>query len=371
MSFPESAITVGLCVAQGQVAAVEIQSTRKVKAAQLLAGRKVAEAVALLPAIFSLCGTAQGLAGARAVEAALGLAETPAQKAARDFLVLMEGIAEHAQTILRDWPPLLGDPPDLVGLKALRPLVAAARRALYPDGDWTRPGGGRLVPDKKALVAVMADVSRQVSRLPEEGQSVARRLSQRIMTEGLAGFGRCPFHPMPDCGPADLAARLEADTDGAYLGLPDAAGLVLETTPLARQAGDSAIQGLMAAFGNGLLPRLAARLTELSVSLRDAARLMQDLQGDPGAGEALAGSGTGIGLAPAARGLLVHRVEVRDGVLGRYQILAPTEWNFHPKGPLAQGLEGAEATPDLDWRARLLVAALDPCVACTVEVRNA
>jgi Ni,Fe-hydrogenase I large subunit len=74
-----------------------------------------------------------------------------------------------------------------------------------------------------------------------------------------------------------------------------------------------------------------------------------------------------------ARGLLLHRARLRGGRVADYQIVAPTEWNFHPEGALTRGLEGLTAndTPTLVKRARLAVHALDPCVACEVEVGHA
>jgi Ni,Fe-hydrogenase I large subunit len=79
--------------------------------------------------------------------------------------------------------------------------------------------------------------------------------------------------------------------------------------------------------------------------------------------------GIGLGRVEAARGSLAHRVEIADGHIRRYQILAPTEWNFHPRGVLAQGL--IESGPwHLDERlARLLVTALDPCVPYQIKMR--
>ena len=56
-----------------------------------------------------------------------------------------------------------------------------------------------------------------------------------------------------------------------------------------------------------------------------------------------------------------------------YTIVAPTEWNFHPQGALAQGLVGRRVA-DAEHAvrdARVLVQALDPCVACGVEVADA
>ncbi|MBK1617110.1 hypothetical protein CKO42_01320 [Lamprobacter modestohalophilus] len=78
------------------------------------------------------------------------------------------------------------------------------------------------------------------------------------------------------------------------------------------------------------------------------------------------GTGTGVGSAEAARGLLVHRVTMINGRVEQYQILAPTEWNFHPQGVVAQGLtaiarSGAEGA-ELERLARLYITAVDPCV---------
>ena len=57
-----------------------------------------------------------------------------------------------------------------------------------------------------------------------------------------------------------------------------------------------------------------------------------------------------------------------------YQIVAPTEWNFHPDGALVRGLDrhgGDRRRRTLLRRARLAVHALDPCVACRVEIGHA
>ena len=74
-----------------------------------------------------------------------------------------------------------------------------------------------------------------------------------------------------------------------------------------------------------------------------------------------------------ARGLLLHRVTVRDGRVADYAIVAPTEWNFHPDGALARGLDGltGEDIDMIERRTRLAVQALDPCVGCRVEVEHA
>ena len=385
--FPEARIEVTLTTAAGTVAGVRLRSGRLTRAAALLAGRPAGEATRLLPAVFSLCGTAQAVAGLAAVEQAAGVAVAAPHRAARRLLLLAEMVGEHALGMARDWPALLGETPDLEAAKTLRIALARLRPALYPGGDWTRPGGGALRPDRSELDAAIAAAAAAVSRLlaadpdtvvadpqaittwARKGDAVPARLIGTILAEGLADFGHCAFHPMPSGGPGDLTERLAADFDGVFAAQPDSVGTVFETGPLARLSGRPLARALMAAHGNGLLTRFAIRLTELKEALRDLAPLVHDLFDAPGHATPSDATGTGLGLVEAARGLLAHRVELAEGRVARYQILAPTEWNFHPAGPLAVGLVGVPAA-DVRRRAALLVNALDPCVACAVAVED-
>jgi hypothetical protein len=52
-------------------------------------------------------------------------------------------------------------------------------------------------------------------------------------------------------------------------------------------------------------------------------------------------------------------------------MVSPTDWTFHPRGVLPGALRGAPATTTLERDAGWLVLALDPCVPCKVEVRDA
>ncbi|OAN50670.1 Ni,Fe-hydrogenase I large subunit [Paramagnetospirillum marisnigri] len=360
----DTGLSVTLSPRDGRIADVDIRSGRLVQASRLLVGKPPAQVGTILPSLYSLCGTAQGLAGAEAMEQALGLGLAPAQRTARRFLLLVETITEHAAAILRDWALLLGGPPDAAAVKPLRPLLATARRALYPQGDWARVGGGGLLPDVEALAGLM----RGLSQASERGRIAATPLLDRVEAKGLGGFGVAPFRPMPENGPADLAERLAKDEDGAYVACPDYRGESLETGPLARRRDHALIAGLMARHGAGLMPRFMARLLDMAAALREAEELVQDLTEAPSGTEPPLTDGVGLSRIEAARGLLVHRVEMEKGVVRRYQILAPTEWNFHPKGAFAKGLTGVAAGSDPVFLARLLAAALDPCVTCDITV---
>jgi coenzyme F420-reducing hydrogenase alpha subunit len=71
----------------------------------------------------------------------------------------------------------------------------------------------------------------------------------------------------------------------------------------------------------------------------------------------------------------MHRVELADGLVAGYRILAPTEWNFHPAGVVVAGLAGSNLArlPDdaeLKRRAALYITAVDPCVAYDLIVEK-
>jgi coenzyme F420-reducing hydrogenase alpha subunit len=126
-------------------------------------------------------------------------------------------------------------------------------------------------------------------------------------------------------------------------------------------------------FGNAVVTRIVARLTELALLIQELAATNarsgapQRIQRMP------LGDGEGLSAVETARGLLLHRAIVRDDRVVDYQIVAPTEWNFHPEGALVRGLEGSAVDDEhsLLRAAKLAVHALDPCVASRIEVGHA
>ena len=84
------------------------------------------------------------------------------------------------------------------------------------------------------------------------------------------------------------------------------------------------------------------------------------------------GVGVGIAQVEAARGLLIHRVAVAGERVRDYRILAPTEWNFHPRGAVALGLSVLPTADErtLSHLAGLFATAVDPCVEYDVTFRQ-
>jgi hypothetical protein len=112
--------------------------------------------------------------------------------------------------------------------------------------------------------------------------------------------------------------------------------------------------------------RLSARWLEL-VELAAADPLLPSQGNVPllATGALSLDDGQALAWCEMARGLLLHWVQLAaDDSVQDYRVLAPTEWNFHPDGALAQAL--AALSPGDTAAARTLAAAFDPCVVCTV-----
>ena len=206
----------------------------------------------------------------------------------------------------------------------------------------------------------------------DRSPTMPARLLRRMRDEA-PGLGLSDVALMPDATIENLSRSLlgEMAVDPEYTRFPRWSGLPAETGALARQVGAPLIAGLLEREGRTASARFVARLVELAVLMRDL-RLRSGGRIAPVRGHAL-GDNTGIGLAETSRGLLLHRIRVEAGLVTDYRIVAPTEWNFHPGGPLAQGLRGRAAADRarLEREARTVVQSLDPCVACRVEIADA
>ena len=154
---------------------------------------------------------------------------------------------------------------------------------------------------------------------------------------------------------------------------------VVEVGPLARQVinGHPLAKDLVSRSGANVLSRIVARLLEIAIVVPQMEQWVKQI--DPGApfchhGE-MPSEASGIGLVEAARGSLGHWLEVKQGKIANYQIIAPTSWNFSPRdlasqpGALEQAVVGApvlegEKTP---VSVQHIVRSFDPCMACTVH----
>ena len=368
MTDPAGDIAVTLTTHHGVVQAVDIASTRPQVADRLLTGQPADEAVAMVPRVFTLCGRAQQVAAELALEAARGEAPDASRDAQRVERVEHEIAQEYLWRALLDWPRA-------VGAAADESLLALARRALESDDR----GRLRSVVER----AVLGGDARSwfenqhvpqfeiwITRAPTAAARLLAAVQREGSRHGAPPFGAHAVQLLPPLATPPVLRKIAADLvdQEDFARLPTYDGEPAETGAVARMRNHPLVAGLLKAFGRSTLTRLVARLTELARIASDAPDPMPLFGRMP-----LAGSGRGLGWVETARGVLIHAIELNGSRIGRYRIVAPTEWNFHPRGALHAGLIGAHTASraDLVRRAEWLVQALDPCVAWTLEVRDA
>lgn len=389
----EGDLTVRLDWDGRRVRKATVRSTRPFAAARVLVGRAPDDAARVLPRLFSICAHAQGAAAAGAIEAATGRVAQPQMQVAREAAVRLEAIQEYLWRVLLDWPQAMGRDGEGEPVAAARRLIAptlARAAALAQDSAGRTPATAVVLPDDVAN-GLARLVARHVYGVPpaawlaqdratalDAWTAHAPTLPARLLGElcaKLPELCRSDVAPMPTPQRDALASTIVPamrSTPG-FERAPHWQGAPAETGALARTLGHPLVAAAHARYGNAVPARMVARLTELAMLIDRLAGAATEGAAPAWVDAFAVDDGEGLAAVQTARGLLLHRAQVADGRVTAYQIVAPTEWNFHPAGALVRGLEGAEAPDrtDLASTARLAVQALDPCVACRVEIADA
>lgn len=386
-----------------------IRSTRPLLAPRLARGLAAHELAQRLASVYTLCGGAHRVAARLALAAATtGTLPPDGAHAARELAT--DTLREHLRRIVLDWPaPLAGERPSTAELTALReglrpvdaprPVARDARpsaRAEPADASGAPPAAAAHAARACVEQALLGeDAVRWLSAWDRDPDTALERWSARAATPTARRLRTCraaaralaqPVRRLEIAGDAQalagIAAALRADPDFARA--PRWPGAGFESGCWARAADPAP-----ARYGDAWL-RLGARLAEAArLTLPDAdGRALRlgalALATDAGAagGHAVdtpaaapqGASCEGLGWCETARGLLLHRVRLqRAGAHWRVaacDVLAPTEWHFHPAGPVAELLARLPRRGS-DAAARLLAAAFDPCVAVRVETGDA
>ncbi len=326
-----------------RVQRVRVMSSRP-QVARALIGRPVAEALALVPLLFSLCGRAQALC-ARVAAAAIGAAAQVERDDAHAALAA-EMAFEHLWRIWIDWPALFGLPTD-------RPALVASAAAL------------RTCSTRLGALAAGAALGQAMERIRSHD---APALFAALEAVELRGAMQAGVAPLPYAGIAELQAGLPVGLDAAFAQTPTWRGAPAETGAITVHAHDARVADRVQ-DGGDVAARLAARLVALE-------RCLDVLHGaqpqHPWIESVCIGGDQALARVDTARGVLMHRLRVEDGRIADYAIVAPTEWNFHPHGALVAALEGCAVRDEgaLLGHAQAWVLALDPCVERGVSVRR-
>jgi coenzyme F420-reducing hydrogenase alpha subunit len=379
----EQQIRLDAVVIDGRLVAKRLVTTRSGGIAAALAGRPLADIPQIVSQLFPLCGMAHAVAALAAIETTLRIEVSPAQSAFRALILLAEHSAALGWRILMDWPPLLGDAPQVRACADIR-RAAAAVSASAAEAQWKRIGGARLRVDREGLHRAVSELARLLDALFAEaadpalswsalqaaiqsGASTPARLIKVARAGAMADYGRHeqPLLPAVDAG--WFAPRLAADI--GFSDAPTLDGTPAEVGPLAARR-PPLIADAVAAWGPTLATRLLAAALDAPVIAGRLRHTVDRLADDDAADVDLTRPGHGVGVVETARGPLAYFVAAADGRVRTLRSVAPTEWNFHAEGPFMAALGAAPRVADPLLAARLLAASFDPCVAFSIAIAD-
>jgi len=334
----------------GVVRGVAIRSSRPMRLGRLLHGRRAEEAPEIVGRLFALCARSHAAAAHFAVAAALGRAPDAETLRAQAVAALAERAFETLRASALGWP---GVAPDReTGLRLREAAVAAHGLAAGGAGE------------------ALATLNRAAAALGFAHRPSSQSVFGQILRQCEAGpaLALTPPDPLSAKDDAEVAAALLADPE-SFAAAPTLPGRRPETGAYARAWLELA----------RVTHALAARADTRAL---DARRTLNELEGlalsrrTPGrdlVAWGRLGERAGYGAVETARGRL-HHVLSCDG-RGRiliYGMVAPTEWNFHARGPLVGQLVGARLgrLPAARGAAETLALLIDPCCACETAVRE-
>ncbi|GLH82207.1 hydrogenase expression/formation protein HupK [Bradyrhizobium sp. SSBR45G] len=355
-------IDITLAVADQVITGVDILPRTRPPLGRLFAGKPAETLLAALPRLFSLCATAHQVALLSALEAARGEQATPLTRHRRINAVITERFAELLRGLLLG--PLAGDP----GALRLAPelLQAVASLQGYSGRPASRPRAETLSQIKMGLGALGINFAMEFAS-PGTPLALVMGTVQEAAEDGGWRHMPSPHGVLSAADDRAVVSRL-MDAGTVFAESPELDGRVPETGVWARQP----VRG--SSLDAGPVERLSAKVAEIAALLRwIEAGEAEDAAADRDVVASYAlGAGRGGAAVECARGRLHHVVELdAQGVIARFEYLAPTEWNFHPRGPVVRSLTGAALRCPRDHDAiRTMVGAFDPCVGYRLAVRE-
>lgn len=148
-----------------------------------------------------------------------------------------------------------------------------------------------------------------------------------------------------------------------------------ETGPIARMmiAKNPLIRDFHRKYKDSILTRVVARVSEVAHLLNKSKKILEKIKlSEPSCISPSIPYGsinaTGIGRCEAARGSLLHKIEITRGMITSYDIITPTVWNLgngsKEEPAIAQkALMGIEEICEAD----LVFKAFDVCAVCTTQ----
>ena len=395
---------------------------------KILRGKPFMDALVINPRVCGICGHAHLIATVKALENALGIEEIPKKaEVLRRITRLTEILQNHVKWFylfimpdflklknLHEYRPFSGRAwREAVRITSEVVKVIAIFSGQWPHSSYAIPGGITSNPSEedvfraKALIKKFKEffLSRIVGLEEEEFRKVRKggnyeklggdigKFLELCYEFSLTGVGRSYGRFISGGGFIDtLKPSYKREKGRRFKFSPKFVkvlnpppytfsrpvrykGLPYETGPLARQVlcRNPLIEGLFLKFGDSFAVRVSARILELWEILEKVDELLTELLRYIDEPSSIGDipkevSGSGISVVEAARGTLIHKVEINKGRILNYEIITPSQWNLGPRCERYLGIaEKAMLGLDSSLKAEMVLRSFDLCSVCTTH----
>ncbi|MFN3814005.1 MAG: nickel-dependent hydrogenase large subunit [Aquificaceae bacterium] len=415
----------------GQVndAKVRIPTSRGIE--KVLEGRPFMDALVITPRVCGICGHAHLMACVRAIEDVIGKVKLSRKsKLLRDVTLLMEIVNNHIKWFylfvmpdflrlgggLSEFEPFSGEKwKKAINVSSELLKIVALFGGQWPHSSYAVPGGITSNPTHSDLSKALLILDRAFLFFLEDMVGMREDDFQNIRNAGLwedikgdlgvfielsikyrmekVGMSYNRFITGGEIFPCVSQGHFTGEKKLCFFNLSKIkechessysaakavryGGLPYETGPLPRQflSGNPFIRRMHKSFKDSYVTRVVSRVLEvweMLVTVKDKLISLYTFIDEPSfytSYKRIEGvSGSGVGIAEAARGTLIHRVWIEKGTIVRYRIITPSVWNLGPRCERFLGVaEKAMVGLENPVQAEMVLRSFDVCSVCTTR----
>ncbi|MDM5263949.1 nickel-dependent hydrogenase large subunit [Sulfurovum sp. XTW-4] len=409
---------------QGEIEDVKINFGFYRGIEEILRGHDAWDALVITPRVCGICNHAHLLAAVRAIEngyenSGLKVNLTSKAKAIREFTLSCELIQNHIKwlymTIFPHFEKFVGAVSEENYAMKATYLASTITKALavfsgqWPHASYAIPGGVTCDPTHLDVMQAQSLVDESIKFFEEVviGLSIDDYLAMESVSSfdkiqgdfgkllrlmivndmGNKGYSHDRFivfgesvlskpgrSIITNVTNVDISCVIENEQKGTVSKAVTYKDKFYEVGPLARGmvAKTPIVRSLHKRFKDSVLSRVFARIHEVALLLDYSKSLLNKLQLDEPScvlkSDVRLTDFDGIGTVEAARGSLIHKTTVRDGVITNYDIITPTQWNLGNSKAVDQGIaiEAMIGSSSIE-EATFIFRTFDVCSVCTTQ----
>ncbi len=388
----------------------------------ILEGKNVLDALVIAPRVCGICGHSHLMATTRAIEDVYkNIKITQKAKNIREFTLIMEIVQNHFKWLYMVIIPQLNkllnkqnNPKPLKGAYASSIIskAIAVFGGQWPHSSYMMPGGVSCDPTYVEVLQAQSFVKEVISFFEKECLGVGLKeflefesckdfnsinsdiseLEKNLIEADMhkKGFAHDRFlvvgkHSFTNV--SKLKHTRSFGVDEKYIGVEKAyspqeqtyaknalyKGEYFETGPLGRMMSISfkIVKNMHRRYKDSAYSRVMARVFEMAYLLEYSLKLLKDIdirqQSMVEIEDIAKLNGSGVGVVEAPRGPLVHKIEVEEGIIKKYEIITPTQFNIgsstkEKPTPVQLAMKGTTQKEAL-----FIFRTFDVCSVCTTH----